>query len=100
MRRINTGDVVAVAIDGVRCPPVGHVSDCDDDAISIDLYSWSACRFSAGEMLIRRRDIRATLWSRPMTHDEMRDAGINAYDGETVWHMDPLGDFQTRWKVG
>ena len=89
MRRINTGDVVAVAIDGVKLPPVGRVHDCDDDAISLRLYQWINGYFGGPEMLIRRRDIRATLWA------VLRESD----DDEIVFDMEPLAQFQTSWLV-
>lgn len=99
MRRIQTNDVIAIAVDGVRLPPVGLVIDCDDDAVAIALYSWLSQYFTAGEMLVRRRDIRATLWAEKMPDDEQAHAGITDVPGETVFQMDPLASFQSTWKV-
>jgi len=92
MRRIQPADVIAVAVDGVHLPPVGLVSDCDDDSLILDLYSWLACTFDAGQMLIRRRDVRATLWATPMLDDDLH-VGVIEYD------MTPLANFQQHWRI-
>jgi hypothetical protein len=98
MRRINVGDVIAVAVDGVRNPPVGQVIECDDDAITLAAFQWLNGYFGGAQILVRRRDIRATLWAERMASDDLTASGFYR-DGETVYDMTPLADFQTYWQV-
>jgi hypothetical protein len=98
MRRIQEGDVIAVAVDGVKSPPVGLVSEADDDAFILNLFQWHIGVFGGGQMLIRRRDVRATLWAEPMTESQLSE--YHYRDPDTVtYDMDPLGQFQSAWKV-
>ena len=99
MRRIQPGDVVAIAVEGVRCAPVGIARDVDDDAVILNLFSWISGRFAGPDMLIRRRDIRATMWASKMTDAEIIDRGYVLEEGEVMWNVDPLGEFQARWQA-
>ena len=98
MRTLTKGDVVAIAVDGVRVPPVGMISDLSDESVKLALYHWLACRFIGSDIQVRRRDIRATIWAEPFTPAQLARLGIEAEDGEPVWDMDPLSDFQSDWK--
>ena len=99
MRRIREDDVIAVAVDGLHKPAVGLVAGADDDAIVLALYQWGPGSFTGGQMLIRRRDVRATLWAEHMTPDEIKEGGYFLQSGETIWNMEPLGQFQDDWKI-
>ena len=85
VRRIERNDVVALAVVGLNCPPVGLVVDADDTGIEIDLYSWITSHFTAGRMQLQRRDIRAVVWADVEGEDD---------DGTVVYDMDALGAFQ------
>jgi hypothetical protein len=102
MRQIQLGDVIAIAVKDLSCPPVGLVTDCDSDAVELALYSWLTQRFTAGRMAVRRSEIRATTWATPITDEEQPLAGImttGEEDDEVVFDMDPLAAFQTCWTV-
>ena len=84
-RGLRAGDVYALGLSDGECP-VGYVAELHDDGVLLHLYSWMIERFTADERWIAYQDIRQ--WTR---------AERDERDGMTVFHMDPLGDFQTQW---
>lgn len=84
-RGLRVGNVYALALRNGECP-VGLITAGDRDGVTIDLYSWMTQLFAAGEMWIDAEDI--SRWKRA-EREELAD--------RTVFHMDPLGDYQTEW---
>jgi hypothetical protein len=95
MKTITQGDVVALAVDGVKIPPVGVVTELSDESVKLSLYRWSTYQFGYTEIQVRRRDIRATCWAQPFTPDALPEH-INP-NGEVIYDMDPLAEFQRGW---
>ncbi|WP_341719857.1 hypothetical protein QQG74_09225 [Micromonospora sp. FIMYZ51] len=79
---LRPGDVLAAGLDNGRCP-VGKVSAVNDFYIRLNVYSWSACTFTAGTAVIR--------------HDQVREFSHLAEQVDGVHVMDPLAEFQTAW---
>jgi predicted GIY-YIG superfamily endonuclease len=97
------GKVVALGledrtgVDGIRLCPVGLITESDDEWVTLALYSWATGTFGYGERTYRVASVNQFLIADEMTAGAKRRDGYSPDD--TVYDMDPLGDFQTAWKA-
>lgn len=93
---LSPGKVVALGLDDRTCP-VGLITSSDDTWVTVALFSWATGTFGYGERTYRVDDVRRFLIADEMTAGAKRRDGYDVTD--TVYDMDPLGDFQTAWKA-
>jgi hypothetical protein len=91
------GTVGAFGMADGTCP-VGLVTCHDRTGLTLALYSWLTGYFGAGTRHVAMGDLRQFCVAYEMSDTDMAVCGIQP-DGEVVWDMDPLAEFQTAWKV-
>jgi predicted GIY-YIG superfamily endonuclease len=95
-------DVLAVGLRGQPACPVGLVTDLDWDCDGVDgymtlsLFHWMTGKFGAGQRQIRIGSIGMAVKAGLISEDRKQSEGWCGK--EPVFDMDPLGDFQTKWK--
>lgn len=84
---LQPGQVVALALNGERCP-IGLVVDSDHEGAQLHLYSWLTNSFTVGGLWVSYRDIRMLRCAEQTPSDVA---------GERLFDMAPLAEFQNDW---
>jgi predicted GIY-YIG superfamily endonuclease len=98
-RGIKVGSAYAFGLDDGECP-VGLVIDTDDDGVTLTHYLWAIGVFGGNDDWIPYESIKR--WRRAEVehlkpNQRASDGFFYGREVKTLFLMDPLGDFQTRW---
>lgn len=96
--KIRKGEVVALGLISGECP-VGMVSDVSIESVRLELVSFLTGHFGIRTEIIRKSDVERVIVARRMDKREILADGWCEEEASKQWFdIEPLGDFQTKWR--
>lgn len=91
---LKLNEAYALGLDDGECP-VGVVVEGDEDGVVLALYDWMVGMFCGDDLWVSASSI--TRWKRAEKLDAQQKRSKGHDSDQTVFLVDPLGDFQTQW---
>lgn len=89
---LRRGQCVALGLRTGECP-VGLVESADEEWVSITHFNWMIELFVGKTLAFRIADVERVLWA-----DWRSGMSMHGHN-DVVFEMDPLAEFQTKWKT-